>query len=187
MGLQNLVGKRIFFTDTRHTAEAFLLDQPYTITSIQKSLLGEATVTVEQHTPTYLLQTLDTVQFIVFENGQVKKGAINETDLPLYTVFFASAENITNNYFEPKRHTPLLQLTKDLEKSSLKVSALSWKEERLLQITLENSVLVYLDPTLLVNKVATLTAVLASPEFQELQNVTEIDLRFELPVLRTRE
>lgn len=185
--LQKLSGTSVYFSDTVETIENILVDQPFIVTDVKKKLLRPTVVTISRQNPVYALNTLDDITLIVFENGQVKKSETKQDTLTTYTHYLNSGETVVDARINTATHTQLLLLTRDLAKSAISPTAIQWKEDRLILLTLHDSILVFLDPQLLTHKMAILSALLESPEYKELSSIVEIDLRFDLPVLRTRE
>ncbi len=185
--LAALTGKSLIFSDTKAMAESLLQSQPLTVTKVSKDLLGKVEISLAAHTPKYILKTADESMFVVFENGQTKQLFTLPEQLQLFSAFFSSTDRITDGYLQKETHFLLDQLTTALQKTELQPQYITWKEEHSLEIQLEKGPLVFLDPTKLQHSITTIVAILASPELTSLKPVAEIDLRFELPVLRTRE
>jgi hypothetical protein len=185
--VQVIKNQSLFFAHLDELITNATTVSPVTLVSIEKTLPNRVLLNFSEEKLAYILKTSDDKLYLVYQSGKIQ---LTETtdQAPLLSVFFPSSQYITNAHLEPDIHQKILILFELLYKHAIPIQNSSWQEPHSILLTLTNGIKVYVDPDSSSRGIKALAAVLAAPETNDLKNtIEEIDVRFNLPVLRTRQ
>ncbi len=175
------------------TQSAELQSSGYQVVAYQKKLPNQLFLTVRSEKPLFTVQSGSENQTIS-EYGRVIQAPSDQV-LPLIIIDDGTAttdavpdqKSIQNGSLVEPYQTPVIQIISEFkDHPSLKISTLIWKSPQEIEIKLDNNIRVLVDTSSYGHAARKTTAILASEKVQsEVESIQEIDLRLDLPVLRT--
>lgn len=186
---QALLQQSLFFTDF----EAILTNEPftslpYTFISYQKSLPDNIQVTFAEESLQYFLQTADGQKFAVGTEGSVVNLAKNESNLPEIQINKSAEDLLSSKKLSPEIHGAIAALLNSLHKQNLSFQDIKWHSTNEIEFFLTTGQKIILDAENPSQAIEKLKLILDSTEIEVIEKPIEaIDLRFEMPVLRTSE
>lgn len=183
-----LHGKPLFFTNYQSILQEQRVPLPVTLTQVKKHLPNTLNLEFSSQNLAYMIQTNEGT-IAVSTTGVLFK---DTTVLPPTTIEVKpelSSVLDPNHAIQAPIHTAFLELVTTLEKSDLPVKHISWVDKDTINLIMNdgqlNAVVDQKNPRVAIEK---LELIIKSQEYQAVQeNVQEIDLRFDLPVLRMRQ
>ena len=184
--LNSAIGKSFFFTNFERDFSASDAEtQPYTIQSINKILPGTLVVMVQLETPAYLLITKDG-QYSISQSGSVIAADSHPQSLATITIQ-SEIPIIADGKLPDKYHSVISSILEEILRQEMVVATITWVDDQTLYVDLQNGPRVVLESQTAGQRVQHLPVILQSTEVKSLPQLAEIDLRFKLPVLRTRQ
>ncbi len=180
-----LKGKSFFFTNfTDKISKLEETNSIYLLKSIDKKLSGEIQVTLEQETIIYLLD-LENETYLLGNSGKVLPQQASETVPKI--IWQNNQPILENNQVNPKYHTVLKNFTQSLSNQQIdKPINLYWTSDSEIILEIESKPDFIFDIQTLETNIKKIGTILEAREIDEIEApIQEIDMRFELPVLRT--
>ncbi len=185
--LEPLKNTPIFFSRLPQTIMYATDTGGFTLKSLHKSLPSTVVVQFIQAQSLYQLQ-LGENRYAVDEKGFLQLST-NQTGILL--TFEGDPPLQSTHQLDQTVHTVLNAIVQKSSAAQLPVTGIYWKSNQEIELSLEGDHRALLDSSDISTKIATLSQVLSSDEFAQVtQNFTtpySIDVRFRLPVLRTRQ
>lgn len=184
---KTLLQQSLFFTDfeTVLTSEP-LASLPYTLVSYQKKLPNQIQVTFVEETLQYFLRTTDGQRLAVGTEGSIVNLAQNDGQLPEIQINKTHEELSANKKLNPEIHNALAALLNSLYKYQLSFQNIEWNSANEIEFSLKTGQKVILAAENPQHSIEKLQLILDSAEIKTIEEpINEIDLRFEMPVLRT--
>lgn len=184
-----LVGQPLFLADfpSLLAGEQFS-SQPFTFKSIEKRLPSTATITFELEPLLYLIRTQEGEQVAVGANGSVIPTQNWPDDTPTVQINESSENIIAADNINLEYHQPLALLINSLYKNQIVFQNITWNSADEIRLESPGMPLVIIDsanPDLAISK---LQLIINSGKIEALEEpISEIDLRFKMPVLRTHQ
>ncbi|MBP7768532.1 hypothetical protein KA082_01730 [Candidatus Woesebacteria bacterium] len=179
-------GKRLLGEDHLSRISAELGEHAVTIVSLKKQLPNQLVVVLESQPPAYRLKTKDT-EVVVGEKGNIFTPSQRSQELTITTQQSLSEFTASNTTILPEIHTALFALCSAIQKAGLQVKTINWVDKDTIILIMNTEQLqAIVDLQHAAVQVKTLQTLLTSRERAALPKpITEIDLRFKFPVLRT--
>jgi hypothetical protein len=183
---QNLVGQSMFGVDYAAVLSQFEYPLPLKLTKTEKYLPNRAVLQFETQALAYKLKSGDQV-LTVSEVGQVFSDPNLQAPLTIALTPALETILVDQTHLKPELHSCLQELSSAFAKAKIPPGELSWLDKDTITLIMNGEQqTVFLDCEKPSQQLHNLTLILAAPEFQEKsETIKEIDLRFELPVLRT--
>jgi hypothetical protein len=186
--LKILEGKSLFLTDYSEILREQGLPLPITLKTITKELPQTLNLTFVTQPLAYQLFTNEGMisvseSGLPFKENTIPAPVTIELTPPLASILASPTE------VQPAVHQPLTALSHTLQESKVAVKKITWVDKDTIILIMneeqQTAVLDVQDPQAAVRK---LELIAVSPEYQAVEkNVREIDLRFNLPVLRMKQ
>ncbi|NCS97929.1 MAG: hypothetical protein GW762_05050 [Candidatus Pacebacteria bacterium] len=186
--LQTLAGKSLFLTDFESAISSSITDETVLFVSLQKELPSTLIVSLAQEKPVYILRS-DEKNYTVYASGLIHEHKQESTnDYTVIAVEFPLEKIVENDHVLPKYHDELTKLSLSLYKPSFSLQNSRWIDTETIQLEVSSGIRVYIPFESATQKITILEAILVSPELETVSEpLTEIDLRYKYPVLRTTE
>lgn len=177
---QVLLGKQYFFTDFLKKTTSLIDSSLYTVESVKKESLGVIHISLSQIGSRYHLLYESGELLTVYPTGELKQ----EPASGLPTI--AMIGNSSSSSLPPQLHLALSSALVELSRAQLKWQTIKVVSQEKILIELETGQRVIIDTSDSSSRLQVLPQLLVQDSIQELDPpVKEIDLRFNLPVLRT--
>jgi hypothetical protein len=184
--LETLRGTALFFTDTQNTSTFSIDATGHTLEKIEKVL---PSTLVLYFLPSEVLYQVRIDESYYSTNTEGFLQVSSENGAIPTVVFFNRDLLLSPTQLKPEVHQVLKLLVAEAQKNSISVSTIEWRSEQELVLLCDQTIAVSIDTTDIPKKMAQLEQILHSAELEEItqQNATSptLDLRFNLPVLRT--
>ena len=187
--LEKIKGESLFLTNFDTTIPTLVEDQTIIYTGIAKSLPSTILLTFTTEQPSYLLQSQEK-SYIVYQSGLVRSEVPFDTDdsIPSFQLSFPIEKVTQTGSIQPEVHAQMQELNASLYKSGIGLQSSTWETTDEVTLTLSTGETVLLSLTDIALQVEKLSILLSSSEIQSLpKEITEIDMRYKFPVLRTAE
>ena len=187
--LEKIKGESLFLTNFDTTIPTLVEDQTIIYTGIAKSLPSTILLTFTTEQPSYLLQSQEK-SYIVYQSGLVRSEVPFDTDdtVPSFQLSFPIEKVTQTGSIQPEVHAQMQELNASLYKSGIRLQNSTWETTDEVTLTLSTGETVLLSLTDIALQVEKLSILLSSSEIQSLpKEITEIDMRYKFPVLRTAE
>ena len=187
--LEKIKGESLFLTNFDTTIPTLVEDQTIIYTGIAKSLPSTILLTFTTEQPSYLLQSQEK-SYIVYQSGLVRSEVPFDTDdsIPSFQLSFPIEKVTQTGSIQPEVHAQMQELNASLYKSGIRLQNSTWETTDEVTLTLSTGETVLLSLTDIALQVEKLSILLSSSEIQSLpKEITEIDMRYKFPVLRTAE
>lgn len=185
--LEPLKNTPIFFSRLPQTIRYATDTGGFTLKSLHKNLPSTIFVQFIQAQSLYQLQ-LGENRYTVDEKGFLQLST-NQTGILL--TFVGDPPLQSANQLDQTVHNVLYRMVQESSAAQLPVTGIYWKSNQEIELSLEGNHMALLDSSDSTTEIATLSQVFTSDEFTQVtQNLTtpySIDVRFRLPVLRTRQ
>jgi hypothetical protein len=188
--LQALKGKSIFFINIqKELNEKNLVPEFYVYSTFKKTLPGALTVNFTQERPLYKL-VVQEESYILGQSGVF----LPQNDKDQFFPMIIWQEDVGQvidfdgviGKVEINQHNMFLRVAKNLEANNLQNAIITWKNEDEIFLEIKNKPRLVFDKTSLQTKLDIATTILNSRDLINFENsVKEVDLRYNLPVLRT--
>jgi hypothetical protein len=185
--LDNMIGTAVFFTkyEALLVAEPFA-SEPYTLVSHNKILPDTLSVVFRPEPLLYGLKLDNGNTYYVGEKGSLMNISGNPDTNSIHATGPEEQFLTDHNTINPHFHSLFATTLSALAKHQFELSEISWQSPTEIKLKLRNAPDAIMDesnPALAVEKLALL---LNSKNLEELEGqISVIDLRFEMPVLRT--
>ncbi len=181
--LSTLRNTPLLFSSPEIKIASVLNNEPYQTVRVNRRLPDTLIIVLETLTYSYRLQTEDK-EFVVTDTGIAFERSSN-TELPKLNS--ASELVLENKRVKPEFHSHFLLLLAAIELNSLSIDSVQLLDSQTLEITLqEPETTVIVNPSLAANQLQTALVILKNNKVSELSDpVQKLDMRFDLPVLRT--
>lgn len=184
--LQALQGKSMLFEDYASAgANSPSTKQPVTLVAIKKKLPSTVIVTFKHEAAEYVLVEPDQTS-IISETAKAFTGEYNTDGL----LFVQSDQNLIseNGYIEPDVHHTIMTIKQTAKEIQLPLTGFHWVDKSTIKLSMENREEQFIvdseSPRL---QLHTISLILKSNEYRDIsEKKTELDLRFNMPVLRTQ-
>lgn len=187
--LEKIKGESLFLTNFDTTIPTLVEDQTIIYTGIAKSLPSTILLTFTTEQPSYLLQSQEK-SYIVYQSGLVRSEVPFDTDdsIPSFQLSFPIEKVTQTGSIQPEVHAQMQELNASLYKSGIRLQNSTWETTDEVTLILSTGETVLLSLTDIALQVEKLSILLSSSEIQSLpKEITEIDMRYKFPVLRTAE
>lgn len=186
--LSTLQGTSLFFTNFETSIPQNIPDETVRYISHQKELPGTLQIKLQQEEPLYALQEGDTF-FTVYASGVLQPmQQIEDSEYHVIELQFPIETISSEGTIDPQKHQTLAEYSLSLYKNQFDLQNSTWIDSKTIQIDLPSGIRVLLPFDEAPQKVAALEAIVASTEIETItEPITEIDLRYKYPVLRTTE
>lgn len=186
--LDSLKGKSLFLTNFEEAIPQSISDETTLYVSHQKLLPTTLVVSLQKEDPAYLLTSNDTV-LTVFASGVAQQmPAIDKSTHHSIEVSFPLETIISEGKVDTEKHQILSEFAFSLYKTQFDLQNSKWIDSQTIQLDLPSGIRVLLPFEEAPQKVEALEAIVASTEIETItEPITEIDLRYKYPVLRTTE
>lgn len=187
--LEKIKGESLFLTNFDTTIPTLVEDQTIIYTGIAKSLPSTILLTFTTEQPSYLLQSQEK-SYIVYQSGLVRSEVPFDTDdtVPSFQLSFPIEKVTQTGSIQPEVHAQMQELNASLYKSGIRLQNSTWETTDEVTLILSTGETVLLSLTDIALQVEKLSILLSSSEIQSLpKEITEIDMRYKFPVLRTAE
>ena len=187
--LEKIKGESLFLTNFDTTIPTLVEDQTIIYTGIAKSLPSTILLTFTTEQPSYLLQSQEK-SYIVYQSGLVRSEVPFDTDdsIPSFQLSFPIEKVTQTGSIQPEVHAQMQELNASLYKSGIRLQNSTWETTDEVTLILSTGETVLLSLTDIALQVEKLWILLSSSEIQSLpKEITEIDMRYKFPVLRTAE
>lgn len=184
--LKPLTNQPLFFKDYVHVLQmSQTINQPVTIVSIKKKLPDTLYITFQLEPAVYSITKSDTKN-IVSESGKIFQGVADASNI--FSVETEQELSTEQGFVFPDVHHTVLTIITTAKELKLPLTKLSWVDKSTIKLSMENREELYIvdsdSPRLQLHK---LSMVLKSSEYREIaEPKLELDLRFNMPVLRTQ-
>ncbi|MBP9820202.1 hypothetical protein KBC79_05730, partial [Candidatus Woesebacteria bacterium] len=181
--LSTLRNTPLLFSSPEIIIANVLSKEPYQTVRVNRRLPDTLIIVLETLTYSYRLQTEDK-EFVVTDIGTVFE---RPSTLELPKLNSASELVLENNKVKPEVHSHFLLLLAAVKLNSLSIDSIQLLNSQTLEITLQESkTTVIVNPSLAANQLQTALVILKNNKVSELSDpVQKLDMRFDLPVLRT--
>ena len=185
--LASLKGSSLFFTRTDQLVPTLITDPTILLVSETKLLPDTLHLYFSQETPKYAVQIEDHT-FAVYESGYLQELATLENESSkILLITLPQSSKTSAMHLNPEVYQQLLTLTDSLATVHLVPIKTTLIDSQTVELQLEHEIKVFLDLENTGKNVASLSLLLDSAEVKELpEPITEIDLRYTFPVLRTK-
>lgn len=181
-----LHGTSFFFTNfAQKILENQLSGHIYILSTIKKIFPNTLELSFQQ----------EAVQYTIIVSGEKKQ--IGETGIILPTVtenvgstieWNAEAQVIAEQKVLPKYHQLFLHIANTIEKSDFKNSKILWNSDQEILLKIEHEPLFIFDTESIQTQLQKVDTIIHARELDEIEKpIIEIDMRFDLPVLRTQQ
>lgn len=181
--LSSLRSKSYFFTNFADETHTLLGNGTYSVLEARQVHPWKIEIKLTQIGTQYQLVGENGEKNIVLPNGKTEPGEnmslaqISTQDPKAY---------ITNSYVHEDLHKALSILVQELQTTAIKWKSITVESPQKILIELETNQRVIIDTTLTSGQISLIPQIVAHSAVQELTpGIKEIDLRFNLPVLRT--
>lgn len=186
--LEVLKGKSLFATDYANILHQSGLPLPVTLESVDKELPTTVSLEFVTQPLAYQLET-SSGKFSISQSGIPFKETT--VTVPITITLTPSLETILENpsLLKSNVHQPLLLLAQALQTEKMEISKVTWVDKDTITLIMDGEPqTVILDSHNPAAAVGKLKRIIASTEYRSVaQTVREIDLRFDLPVLRMQQ
>lgn len=182
--LQKLKGKSFFFSPLEKLSHTEAFSAPtYTLQSIQKRFPGTIELNYSRESAQYAIKIEENTQYIG-ESGTVLP---QESDFQQLTVIWnQEASPLSNNSVTDKYHALMLAAALKLQKIPTASPQLLWNSDSEIILKIEKQPNFIFDTQTLETGLKKIDTILQARELAEVEGlITEIDMRYDLPVLRT--
>lgn len=187
----NLLGKSLFFTDFNRVLSKNSSFSEYTLVNSTKTLSGQLGLYLTDEPTLYQLKLATGEVKLISTQGRIKFSSPTQNDhAPTIDISTAtgptSLTSLESLQVPAEFHQPASQLINSLYKHEFPIQNIEWHSATEIKFLIQE-VTVILDQTDPEADIAALKQILQSAEVANLEKpVWEIDMRFDLPVLRTR-
>lgn len=185
--LASLKGSSLFFTQFETQIAQTISNETIVLRNVEKNLPGTLVITLSQETPRYILR-LPEKEYAVYTSGishQLTEN-VNPNDYHIFDLSFPIEKILEDTHVRSDYHTQLSAVSLSLYNPPFSLQNSTWKDTPFIEFKLESGVNVFLPIESASEKVAILKQILESSELETLSEpLTEIDLRYKYPVLRT--
>ncbi len=185
---EHFVGQPLFGVDYGHVLQTTPYSVPLNINTIQKQLPN--TLYVDFHIPPVAYQLQSGERSIsVTDTGAAFENPALTAPLTIYTTVAPEELMTPNQTLQPTIHACITTLQTSLTRYNFKRGKLSWVDKDTITLIMDGEQqIIFLDCAAIGTQVAKLSLLLSSTEYREKQaTVKEIDMRFDLPVLRMQQ
>lgn len=189
-----VIGSSLLFTSFEATLPTHITDPTLLVTSIEKRLPETLSVSLSKEQPAYVLTFTNGTAITVYESGVTQQHSSSEDEgentaaIPQITTNLPLEVVAPNQTMHPKYHAVLTKFSLSLYKNTIKLQNSIWATPQTLVLTLESGVEVLLSFEDAARQLDSVALVLQSSEFRErAATITQIDMRYTYPVLRTNE
>lgn len=188
---QRFLGRSFFFTNIGEDEiwQQLLLDEKYSqnyqLQSLNKTLPGKISLLLSSQLPDYRLRLSDGSSYLLTESNKLKT---DRTGLELVEITYLPTEEITRHgYLDNYMQEQFLSLVRAINQAKVPVQNISWRSDQQIELELSGrSLTVILDNSAnFAWQIKRLALILADETVSEtLSGKSQLDLRFNLPVLR---
>ena len=184
--LEALKTHSYFFTNLSQVATTLLPNNSYAVRTTSRIKPREVLISLTSNGSLYQLMWADGQSVVITPTGTVLPENTGFTQLPQVMVDLPESDIISNQQLNQPLHQTLLVALQQLSKNSLPWSGIEVRSPQKIVVTLSNLPRVIIDTTTGTEAWQRLPHILASEQVTQLSPpIQEIDLRFNLPVLRT--
>ena len=193
--LQPLVGRAFFITDIHSEIKILLAGNARAITSVKRELPATLSITFAEDPPAYILNTKEAQPIQVSLSGATSSHAATEEKL----IVFDAASHMTSDFIStnegvvvPIRHQVLVGILQAINNSlggaQTPSATIIWEDNTKILLKIPEKPLIIISTDSMREKPYALTAILQSQQINTFaEPISEIDARFNLPVLRTQQ
>lgn len=182
-------GRSLFFTNYEEIFTKETTDHPiYQIENIQKKLPGKLFVSLKREPVLYkIILFNDQQEKSEFSFGNSAVEIPNSSNQEKLAVEWKENYSpITNNLVEPNIHVGLVSLSNELQNMQIDQALLIWNTDSEIRLLIPDKPDFIFDIETLQTQSKKIDTILSSRELDEFKDsAQEIDMRFDLPVLRT--
>lgn len=185
--LSSLKGSSLFFTVFESEIPRAISNETMLVSAIEKRLPGTLVVYVTQEKPSYILRTPEK-EYAVYTSGVAHELTenVSPNDYHIFELEFPLEKIMEQSHVRSDYHSQLTETSISLYNIPFSLQNSTWKDTQFIQFQLQSGVVVYLPTKSAGEKVEILKQILESSELETLpEQLTEIDLRYKYPVLRT--
>jgi cell division septal protein FtsQ len=183
--LRPLEGKSLFFTDTSKEVYHLNLER-YELITIHKKFPDTIILVFASKKNLYLLQQENSPDvWTVAESGYAQQMSSSEA-LPTILISPNWSQPLQENTVEPSLHNTIRQLLTELNSNHIEHTSIEFKSSEEIIVHLNNGQQALLTQENLISQVKKLGIISKNVDTKAIDtNIRTIDLRFELPVLKT--